>query len=47
MDKDPFSQWILENGAQKTDPCPYLVEYSLDVLDKNTKVLDIFNTDRK
>ena len=31
----------------KTDPCPYLVKYSLDVLKKKTKVLDIFNTDNK
>ena len=28
----------------KTDPCPYLVKYSLDVLKKKTKFLDIFNT---
>ena len=26
----------------KTDPCPYLVKYSLDVLKKKTKILDIF-----
>ena len=31
----------------KTDPCPCLVKYSLDVLKKKTKVLDIFNTDKK
>ena len=41
IDKDPFSKQIL-----KTDPCPYLVNYSLDVL-KKTKALDIFNTDKK
>ena len=31
------------------DPCSYLVKYSLDVLKKKTKVLDIFyiNTDKK
>ena len=29
---DPL-KWIL-----KTDPCPYLVKYSLDVLKKKTKV---------
>ena len=29
------------------DPCPYLVKYSLDVLKKKTKFLEIFNTDRK
>ena len=27
----------------KTNPCPYLVKYSLDVLKKKTKVLDIFD----
>ena len=37
MDKDPFSQRIL----LETDPCPYLVRYSLDVLKKKTKVFDI------
>ena len=31
----------------KTDPCPYLVKYSLDVLKKKIKVLDIFNADKK
>ena len=31
----------------KTDPCPYFFEYSPDVLKKKTKVLDIFNTDKK
>ena len=31
----------------KTDPCPYLVKYLLDVLKKKTKVLDILNTDEK
>ena len=29
------------------DPCPYLVKYSLDILKKKTKVLDIFNMDKK
>ena len=29
------------------DPCPYLVKYSLDVLKKKTKVLDILNVDKK
>ena len=28
----------------KTDPYPNLVKYSLDVLKKKTKVLDIINT---
>ena len=42
LDKDPFSQRIL-----KTDPCPYIIKYSLDVLNKNTRVLDILNTDKK
>ena len=31
----------------QTDPYPYLVKYSPDVLKKKTKVLDIFNTDKK
>ena len=31
----------------KTDPCPFLVKYSLDVLKKKTKVLDISNIDKK
>ena len=31
----------------KTDPCLYFFEYSPDVLKKKTKVLDIFNTDKK
>ena len=30
--------------SSKTDPCPYQVKYSLDVLQKKTKVLDIFDT---
>ena len=49
IDKDSFSQRILENGSLKfkADPCPYLVNYSLDVLKKKTKVLDIVNTDKK
>jgi hypothetical protein len=29
------------------DPCPYLVIYSLDILKKKTKVLDISITDKK
>ena len=29
------------------DPCSYLVKYLTDVLKKKTKVLDIFNTDKK
>ena len=38
-----------ENGSLSITPdnCPYLVRYSLDVLKKNTKVLDIFNLDKK
>ena len=31
----------------KTDPCPYLVRYSFDVLRKKTIFLDIFNTNKK
>ena len=37
---DPW-KWIL-----KTDPCPFLVKYSLDVLKKKTKLL-YFNTNKK
>ena len=29
------------------DPCLCLDKYSLDVIKKKTKVLDIFNTDKK
>ena len=29
------------------DPCPYIVKYSFDILKKKTKVLDIFDTDKK
>ena len=29
------------------DPYPYLVKYSLDVLNKKTKVLDISNMNKK
>jgi hypothetical protein len=28
------------------DPCPYLVQYSLDIFKKKTKVLDILNTNK-
>ena len=31
----------------KTDPCPYVFEYSHDVLKKKTRILDIINTDKK
>ena len=31
MDKDPFLQWLLENGS---DPCLYFVKYSPDILKK-------------
>ena len=41
MDKDTFLRSVV-----KTDPCLYLFEYSPDVL-KKTKVLYIFNTDKK
>ena len=37
MDKDPFLRSVFKD----------LFEYSPDVLKKKTKVLDIFNTDRK
>ena len=36
-----------QGSAEKTDPFPYLVKYSIDVLKKKTKVLDIYNTDKK
>ena len=39
MDRDPFSQWILENH-------PNLVKYSPDALKKLTKVLDILNMNK-
>ena len=45
MNKDPFLKSVL-----KTDHCIvclYFFEYSTDVLKKKTKVLDIFNTDKK
>ena len=29
------------------DPCQYLVKYSLEVLKKKTKFLDIFKMDKK
>ena len=31
----------------KTDPCPYLIKYSPDVLKEKTKVLDNINMDKK
>ena len=42
MDRDPFSQRFL-----KTDPYPKLVKYSPDVLKKQKKDLDIFDTDNE
>ena len=36
-----------QGSVVKTDPCLYFFEYSPDVLKKKTKVLDIFNTDKK
>ena len=35
----------INNGSLKTDPCRYVLKYSLDVLKKKTKVLDMFNTE--
>ena len=35
------SKWIL-----KTDPCQYLVKYSLDVLKENKGFSDTLNTDK-
>ena len=31
----------------KTDPCPFLVKYSPEVLKKKRKVLDVFYRDKK
>ena len=31
----------------KTDPCLYFFKYSPEVIEKKTKVLDIFNTRKK
>ena len=36
-----------QGSAVKTDPCLYLFRHSPDVLKKKTRVLDIFNTDKK
>ena len=36
-----------QGSVVKTDHCSYLVMYSPDVLRKKTKVLDIFNTEKK
>ena len=35
-----------QGSVVKTDPCQYLLKISPDVLNKKTKVLDIFNTDK-
>ena len=42
MDKDPFLRSVVN-----TDPYLYFFENSPDVLKKKTKVLDIYNTDKK
>ena len=36
-----------QGSVVKTDPCPYLFEYSPDFLKKKTRILDFFNTDKK
>ena len=36
----------MKTDLKKTDPYPNLVRYSTDVLKKETKVLDIINTDK-
>ena len=36
-----------QGSVEIRDPCLYFFEYSHDVLNKKTKVLDIFNTDKK
>ena len=38
---------LFHGSFMKTDPCLYFFEYSPDVLKKKTKLLDIFNTDKK
>ena len=30
-----------------TNPCPYLIKWSFDILNKKTRILDIFNKDKK
>ena len=42
-----YSKKDRQGSVISTDPCPYLVSYSLDVLKKKTKFLDINNTDNK
>ena len=41
-----YSKNYRQGSVFTTDPCPYLVKYSIDVLKKKTKVLDIFNRDK-
>ena len=36
-----------QGSVKIADPCLYFFEYSPDALKKKTKVLDIFNTDKK
>ena len=36
-----------QGSAEIADPCLYFIEYSPDVLKNKTKVLDIFNADKK
>ena len=42
-----FYQCCGSASAMKTDPCPYLVKYLNGVIKKKTKVIDIFNSDKK
>ena len=42
-----YSKKYRQGSVISTDPCPYLVKYSLDVLKKKTKFLDILITDKK
>ena len=42
-----FSKKYGQGSVFTTNPCPYQVQYSLDLLKKKTKVLDIFVTDKK
>ena len=43
----PVFKIRFEGSVVKTDPCLYFFEYSHDVLKKKTKVLDIFNREKK
>ena len=44
---DPFFKIRFQGSFAKIEPCPYLLEYSPDVLKKKTRILVIFYTDKK